>query len=119
MNKKSDLTYEKKQRTKEEDDKSMNKELQDWLKETRDKIKDIKRVEKTSKKDEKKPAVTCQICGENKAKSVCLKCGRSVCPSCYFKILGICKKCVPEKYVEKWEKRKPDWEKILGVEWVD
>ena len=119
MEKKSDLTDGKKQRIKEADDASMNKELQDWLKETKDKIKDIARVEKTSKIDEKKPAVICQICGENKAKSVCLKCGRSVCPSCYFNILGICKKCVPEEYVKKWEKINPDWEKILGVEWVD
>jgi len=118
MEKESDFPDEKKQRIKE-DDTSMNEELQDWLKETRDEIKEITRVEKTSKKDEKKPTVTCQICGENKAKSVCLKCDRSVCPSCYFNILGICKKCVPEEYVEKWEKRKPDWEKILGVEWVD
>ena len=118
MEKNSDFSDEKDQRIKYNDI-SMNEELQEWLEETRDEIKEIKGVEKTSKKHKNKPEGMCQICGENKAKSICLKCDKSVCPSCYFNILGICKKCVPEKYVEKWEARKPDWEKILGVEWVD
>ncbi len=54
MEKESDFPDEKKQRIKE-DDTSMNEEIQEWLKETRDEIKEITRVEKTSKKDEKKP----------------------------------------------------------------
>ena len=103
MKKESGFPDEKKQRLKK-DDTLMNEELQEWIKETRDEIKEITKVEKTSKKDEKKPIGTCQICCENKAKSVCLKCGKSVCPSCYFNILGICKKCVPEKYVENGRK---------------
>jgi len=118
MEKEPQSQYQKKQRIKE-DNMSMNEELKRWLEETRDEIKGITMVEKTSKKDEKKPTGKCKICDKNKAKSVCLKCGRSVCPSCYFNILGICKKCVPEEYVDKWEKRKPDWEEVLGVEWVD
>jgi hypothetical protein len=100
-------------------DNSMNKELQEWLKETKKEINDIKEINKTSKIDEKKPSGFCKLCGNNIAKFNCLKCGKSVCPSCYFNILGICKKCVPEEYVEKWEAKKPDWEKILGVEWLD
>jgi hypothetical protein len=41
-----------------------------------------------------------------------------VCSSCYFKIIGVCKECVPKDIAEKWEGKQPDWEKELGVEWV-
>jgi len=92
---------------------SINEELQKWINETK---KDIKTTKKTSKR---KPSGKCQICGEKTAEVVCLKCGRSVCGSCYFKIIGICKKCVPKEIAEKWEGKHPDWEKVLGVEWVD
>ena len=117
MKKKPNFPDGKEQKIKESDT-SMNEELRKWLKETKEEIKKITEVEKISK-DEKEPEGICQICSKNKAKSVCLKCGRSICPSCYFNILGICKKCIPEEYVEKWEERTPDWEKVLGVEWVD
>lgn len=97
-------------------DASMNEELKKWLKETKEEIK-------TSGKKEdffrKKPSGMCQICGEKTAKAVCLKCGRSVCKSCYFKIIGVCKKCVPKDIAGKWDGSHPNWEKKLGVEWVD
>jgi len=98
------------------DSMSMNEELRRWLMETKEEIKASEKTESASKK---KPSGKCQVCGERDAKVVCLKCGRSVCTSCYFKIIGVCKKCVPSDIAEKWEGKYPDWEKVLGVEWVD
>lgn len=93
----------------------MNKELQEWIEESKKTIQ----INKKEKNKLKKPFGKCQICGEKKAESVCLKCEKSVCSSCYFKIIGVCKKCVPPNITEKWEGKQPDWEKILGLEWVD
>lgn len=93
---------------------SMNEELRRWLKESKDEIK----ISKEKKEEPKKPSGKCQVCGEKTADFVCLKCDRSVCKSCYFKIIGICKKCVPKEIASKWDGSHPDWEKQLGVEWV-
>lgn len=95
---------------------SMNEELRRWLMETKEEIKTSKETRQASKK---KPSGKCQVCGERDAKFTCLKCDRVVCSSCYFKIIGVCKKCVPKDIAEKWEGKYPDWEKVLGVEWVD
>jgi hypothetical protein len=98
------------------DDKvKMNKELKKWIQESKKEIENKKLIEK----DIKKPEGRCQICGEKKAMTVCLKCGRSICKSCYFKIVGICKKCIPSHISNKWNGSKPDWEKQLGIEWID
>lgn len=97
-------------------DVSMNEELQRWLKESKDKFDDSK--EKKDFKD-KKPSGMCQLCGEKKAEAVCIKCGRNVCKACHFKIIGVCKKCVPQDIAGKWDGSRTDWEKKLGVEWVD
>jgi hypothetical protein len=97
------------------DRESMNQELQEWIKET----KDIQLEKKNSSSSHKKPEGRCMLCGKHKAKFICLKCEKSVCMECYFKIIGVCKKCVPEDIAEKWEGKTPDWEKILGVQWVD
>ena len=94
---------------------SMNEELRKWLQESKDAIK----ISKEQKNNLKKPSGKCQVCGEKTATGVCLKCARSVCKSCYFKIIGICKKCVPKDIASKWDGSHPDWEKQLGVEWVD
>ncbi len=67
----------------------------------------------------KKPTGLCSICGQHKAQIYCLKCGRPVCSSCSFAIIGICKKCVSKETVERWEGKIPNWEKVLGVEWVE
>ena len=95
---------------------SMNKELRQWLMDTKEEIKKSKNRKHSSKK---KISGACQVCGERDAKVVCLKCGRTICNSCYFKIIGVCKKCIPQDIADKWEGKQPDWEKILGVEWVD
>ncbi len=92
----------------------MNKELKEWLKESKDKIKKEKKEDFSNKK----PKGMCQICGERKAKAVCIKCGRSVCKSCYFKLISVCKKCVPPEISSKWEGSRPNWEEELGVDWV-
>jgi hypothetical protein len=95
---------------------SMNKELYQWIRETK---KDIKESKKDKEEFNKKPSGPCSICGDKPAKTICLKCGDAVCLSCHFKIIGVCKKCVPKETAEKWEGKPPDWEKILGVEWLD
>jgi hypothetical protein len=94
---------------------SMNEELRKWMEESKEVIK--RSNEKKCKS--KTPKGKCQICGKKTAQAVCLKCDKSVCNSCYFKLIGICKRCVPPEIAGKWDGSKPDWEKQLGVEWVD
>jgi len=96
-------------------DESMNEELKQWLKETN---KEIKISGKTEDHSKKKPSGMCQICGDKTAEAVCLKCGRSICKSCYFKIIQVCKKCVPKEVAGKWDGSRTDWEKKLEVKWV-
>jgi len=90
----------------------MNEELQEWIKET--KVK----VEKDKEKSSKKPLGMCQICGGRSSEAICIKCGRNVCKSCYFKIISICKKCVQKKVAGKWDGTHTNWEEELGVDWV-
>jgi len=98
---------------KNENNTSMNEELKKWLAESKEEIK-------SKKKDcnSKKPSGMCQICGEKTAITECLKCGKFVCKSCHFKIIGVCKRCVPPEIAGKWDGSHTDWEKELGVEWV-
>ncbi|MEF8879994.1 MAG: hypothetical protein V5A64_06360 [Candidatus Thermoplasmatota archaeon] len=98
----------------ESDNMSMNEELKEWLKETKKEKSD-----ETEDYSKKKPTGYCNICGERRATAVCIKCGRSVCPSCYFKIINVCKKCVPDDIASKWDGSRPDWEEKLGVEWIE
>jgi hypothetical protein len=98
---------------------SMNKELQEWINEAKDDVKKLIEKEENNNATDSKPKGICKICGKNQAKFVCLKCQGPVCPSCYFNIIGVCKTCVPREYVEKWEKKNPNWRKILEIEWVD
>ena len=102
--------------TKKDDKKSMNEDLQQWLNE--DTRAELSRKIKTKLKD-KKPHGMCQICGIKNAKAVCIKCGKSVCNSCYFNLVGLCEKCISKETVEGWKNRKPEWDRILGVDWVD
>ena len=93
----------------------MNEDLQKWLNE---KQKELKQ-EEPKEKNKIKPKGMCQVCGEKNATIVCIKCGKNVCKSCHFKLIGICKKCVAKGISGKWDGSNPDWEKKLGVEWVD
>jgi hypothetical protein len=106
----------KKYSTKKNDTVEMNKALQEWLSE--EDQRQIKEKIKTHMKD-KKPQGMCQICGSNQAKAVCIKCGRSVCKSCYLHLIGLCENCLSKETAEEWKHRKPDWEHVLGVDWVD
>ena len=94
---------------------TMNEELKEWVKETHARVKE--------KQDQQHnlPAPTgiCTICEDNKAKYICQRCKKSVCPSCYFQLVGLCKNCVEKETADKWQGKKPDWEKILDVQWVD
>jgi hypothetical protein len=94
----------------------MNEELKQWLSE-----EDQKDISKTIQKHikNKKPKGMCQICGANTAKAVCIKCGRSICNSCYFNLIALCEKCLSKETVEEWKQTKTDWKKVLGVDWVD
>ena len=96
----------------------MNEELKEWLQETRQDSTFHKSVKKTSKND-RKAVGRCYVCGEKEAKEVCIRCGKSVCTACYFHLVGLCKKCLSKTTGEKWKGIKPDWEKTLGVEWID
>jgi len=93
----------------------MNKDLIEWILQEKNKIKDLKK----DKKHVEKPKGKCEICGEKTAVAVCIKCGKVVCKTCHFKIIGICKKCIPPEVANKWEGVKPDWEKELGVDLVE
>ena len=93
---------------------SMNEELRKWAEETKDKIK----TSNDKKHRSNKPSGKCQVCGEKTAKAVCLKCGKFVCGSCHFKLIGVCKRCVPKEVAGKWDGSDPDWENKLGIEWI-
>lgn len=96
---------------------SMNKELELWIKEMEEKKK-LKETVKESKK-RWKPKGKCEICKARDAKFVCIKCNRVVCTSCYFNIVGLCQKCISKDVVEQWKQKNPDWEDIIGIEWID
>ena len=66
----------------------LEKELQRWIDEEKTKIEP---AHDTRRHPQRKPSGKCQICGEKIAISVCLKCGRSICKSCHFKIHHIIK----------------------------
>jgi recombinational DNA repair protein (RecF pathway) len=36
----------------------------------------------------------CDICGKEAELRRCLVCGREVCPSHYYVLLGVCSKCI-------------------------
>lgn len=94
---------------------SMNKDLEEWLLKNKDEVK----KEKEDTKQGSKPKGMCQLCGKKTAVAVCAKCGKSVCKSCHFKLIGVCKKCVPKEIASRWDGSNPEWEKKLGVEWVE
>jgi len=94
----------------------MNEDLKEWLSSEEQAM--ISKTMEEKLKD-KKPHGKCSICRVNPAKAVCIKCGESVCRSCYFTMVGLCQNCLSKSTVEKWKNKKTDWEKILDVDWVD
>jgi len=94
----------------------MNEDLQRWITEE-DQELITKKIQTHLK--HKKPRGNCQICGVEHAKVVCIKCGKSVCNSCYVSLVGLCDKCLSKETVKEWKHKTPDWKKILGVDWVD
>ncbi len=95
---------------------TMNSALKEWISE--EEPADISRVVGERLKD-KKPMGKCGICRVRQAKSVCIKCGGSVCSSCYVTMVGLCQNCLSKDTIEKWKNKKTDWKKILEVDWVD
>ena len=97
----------------------MNEELQEWIKESREKDITVSTKEKLTEPMKKKVTGKCQICGQNKAKFLCVNCGAPTCTSCYFHLVGLCKNCLEKRKGEKWKGMTPNWEKTLGVQWID
>lgn len=95
---------------------TMNEDLRQWI--SKEEQADISRTVDARLKD-KKPKGKCSICRVHPAKSVCIKCGNSVCTSCYFTMVGLCQNCLSKDTIEKWKNKKTDWKKILKVDWVD
>jgi len=95
---------------------AMNDDLKQWLSEE-DQAQLSKNIKTRIK--EKRPIGMCQVCGKNSAKTVCIKCGKSVCNSCYFHMVGLCEKCLSKETVDEWKKKKPNWKKILELDWFD
>jgi hypothetical protein len=94
----------------------MNKDLKQWI--SAEEQADILRTLNVKLKDTK-PKGKCDLCRVHPAKSVCIKCGSSVCSSCYFTMVGLCQNCLSKETIEKWKNKKTDWKKILEVDWVD
>ncbi|PNX45897.1 MAG: hypothetical protein BV459_07505 [Thermoplasmata archaeon M11B2D] len=95
---------------------TMNKDLKQWV--SAEEQADISKIIQERLKD-KKPKGKCDICRVHPAKFVCIKCGNSVCSSCYFTMVGLCQECLSKDTIEKWKNKKTDWKKILEVDWVD
>ncbi len=95
---------------------TMNKALKQWV--SSEEQADILKMVQERLKD-KKPKGKCEICRVHPAKSVCIKCGNSVCSSCYFTLVGLCQNCLSKDTIERWKNKKTDWKKILEVDWVD
>jgi len=77
---------------------TMNEDLKQWISE--EEQADISRTIDARLKD-KKPKGKCSICRVHPAKSVCIKCGNSVCSSCYFTMVGLCQNCLSKDTIEK------------------
>jgi len=95
---------------------TMNKDLKQWIS-TEDHAGISETLQTHTK--ERKPRGKCGICRVHPAKAICIKCGGSVCTSCFFTMVGLCQNCLSKETIEKWKNKKTDWKKILDVDWVD
>jgi len=82
---------------------SMNEELKKWIEEHKD--MGILEAEEENGKTSEEVTGRCEICGVRDAKYRCIKCGRAVCPSCYFVMFGLCRDCISEDMVKKLDKK--------------
>jgi hypothetical protein len=91
----------------------MNEDLKQWVS-----AEEQANISKTvqARMKQRKPTGKCAICRMHPAKAVCLKCGKSVCNSCYFTLVGLCQNCLSKATIEKWKNKKTDWKKILEVD---
>ena len=73
----------------------------------------------------------CEICGEERATNVCIKCGKHVCARHFVNIMGLCVECAPVKVTSpadkettgeaengSKEKEAQSGEEKPGIEWV-
>jgi hypothetical protein len=94
---------------------TMNEDLKDWIS-TEEQVDAMKTKDDGSQ--DKKPKGKCSICRTHQAKEVCIKCGNSVCISCFFTMVGLCQDCISKETIEKWKNKKTDSENILDVDSV-
>lgn len=83
--------------------KTTNEELRKWMEEHGIPI--------AERKEEKEGEIKgkCVICMARNAKYKCIKCGKCVCPSCYWIMFGICRECVSEDVIKKWREQGKDF----------
>lgn len=84
----------------------MNKELREWLTEhgelgKKEEGYDEKQVEPISGK--------CQICEARLAKYRCMKCNKTICPSCFWVMFGLCESCISPEMIKKIRDAKKDY----------
>ena len=69
----------------------------------------------------------CDICGDERATKICIKCGKHVCTRHFVTIMGLCVVCAPvkitsaDKQEEKSRMEKDDVlseEEVPRIEWV-
>lgn len=95
----------------ENDIATVNEELRKWMEEH-----GIPIEERAEEEEEEKEEIKgkCEICMARDAKYKCIKCGKLVCPSCYWIMFGVCRECISEDVMKKWRERGKDF----GIDWV-
>lgn len=91
----------------------MNEDLKDWI--SAEEQAAITKTLDTHHK-EKKPKGKCTICRIRHAKFVCVKCGNSVCSSCFITLVGLCQECLSQETLDQWKHKKTDWNEIVTTE---
>ena len=76
----------------------MNKELREWLIEHGC-------PEGTMNHESEDPVQPisgkCNICEARMAKYRCMKCGKSICSTCYWVMFGLCEQCISPEMMKK------------------
>ena len=98
---------------------AMNEELKEWINETQLKTPLSQSDQKPVEPQKIEPTGKCHVCEKNLAKFTCVRCGAPTCTSCYFTMIGLCKNCLSKYTADKWKGQTPNWERTLGVQWID